>query len=482
MLRSETARDLTMGAGMGDACAQGDVPARGHRSPRLLLEPLLSSPITFTPSPERLRHLEAGILKDAERHRQLEWLGEQALREYASPMPPVASQLRGSAARAGLLQPLPPSRLNERLAKAMEYNTTLEEELRSALAQVSMLQNALQLARDDSTQRVAASAAQAHEHRLRLCRGVATRLRQRNLGRSFLCWRMEAARRVRASRVAKRCAQMMLHRSIIVAWETWCAAVAPAKDEAYAEHLVAPHGHQSGLQSQSEPFLQARQEVLSLRNRNAQLAMELVSIRQMLENRAAKEKFCHHCRHQHLGLFQHSRADQRNTSLGGEAREHDDAHRRGNGMWVPPNCDTSIITKNMSESRSVSGFSSAWEHSSWAPSSVVDIPDVWDEEEQSSDKSLQFIVRSAASGKKKGTRGGVHGHKSGLMATFCVNSRSRGSSGHNSRKKPGQKAGDDLQTPDRKAAPQGVRSGRKPSPQDSTFVLSPDVSLRALKS
>ena len=168
MLRSETARDLTMGAGMGDACAQGDVPARGHRSPRLLLEPLLSSPITFTPSPERLRHLEAGILKDAERHRQLEWLGEQALREYASPMPPVASQLRGSAARAGLLQPLPPSLLNERLAKAMEYNTTLEEELRSALAQVSMLQNALQLARDDSTQRVAASAAQAHEHRLRL--------------------------------------------------------------------------------------------------------------------------------------------------------------------------------------------------------------------------------------------------------------------------------------------------------------------------
>ena len=151
-------------------------------------------------------------------------------------------------------------------------------------------------------------------------------------------------------------------------------------------------------------------------------------------------------------------------------------------MWVPPNCDTSIITKNMSESRSVSGFSSAWEHSSCPPSSVVDTPDVWDEEEQSSDKSLQFIVRSAASGKKKGTRGGLHGHKSGLMATFCVNPRSRGSSGHNSRKKPGQKAGDDLQTPDRKAAPQGVRSGRKPSPQDSTFVLSPDVSLRALKS
>ncbi|MGB1594274.1 MAG: hypothetical protein ACPIOQ_16080, partial [Promethearchaeia archaeon] len=372
MLRSETARDLTMVAGMGDACAQGDVPARGHRSPRLLLEPLLSSPITFTPSPERLRHLEAGILKDAERHRQLEWLGEQALRECASPLSPVASQ----------------SLLNERLAKAMEYNATLEEELRSALAQVSMLQNELHLARGDSTQRVAANAAQAHEHRLRLCRGVATRLRQRNLGRSFLCWRMEAARRVRASRVAKRCAQMMLHRSIIVAWETWCAAVATAKDDAYAEHLVAPHGHQSGLQSQSEPSLQARQEVLSLRNRNAQLAMELVSIRQMLENRAAKEKFCHHCGHQHLGLFQHSRADQRNTSLGGEAREHDDAHRRGNGIWVPPSCDTSIITKNMSESRDASEFSSAWEHSSWAPSSVVDIPDVWDEKEQSSDKSL----------------------------------------------------------------------------------------------
>ena len=482
MLRSESARDLIMVAGTGDACAHGDVPGRGHRSPRLLLEPLLSSPITFTPSPERLRHLEAGILKDAERHRQLEWLGQQALRESAASLPPVPSQSRVAAARAGLLKPLPPALLNQRLAKAMQYNTILEEELKSALAQVLMLQNALHLARGDSTQRVAANAAQAHEHRLRLSRGVATRLRQRNVGRTFLCWRMEAARRVRASRVAKRCAQMMLHRNIIVAWEAWYAAVATAKGDAYAEHLVPPHEHQPGLQSQSEPSVQATQEVLSLRNRNAQLAMELVSIRQMLENRAAKEKFCHHCGHQHLGLFQHSRADQRNTSLGGEAREHDDAHRRGNGIWVPPNCDTSIITKNMSESRSASEFSSAWEHSSWAPSSVVDIPDVWDEEEQSSDKSLQFIVRSAASGKKKGTRGGLHGHKSGLMATFCVNSRSQGSSGHTSRKKPGQKAGADLQTPDRKAAPQGVRSGRKPSPQDSTFVLSPDVSLRALKS